>query len=203
MKCAQTGKELVVKPKSLSPEDEEPLSKGHFTPGCGLMLEEEGKPYPVQFVCFAGKHTHYKHTHAKHTHIHSEMCIILLTLDEKRKKKGEQKKKEQRDDKREERREAKRGQQKENAPPKHLQLADKTNLTPKEVTGKTRGPEKESSKRKREADLSKVKDISFKAKAAQSETIPLEPSPKRRRETAQITNLDEEDKVTNRCCNGV
>lgn len=101
MECAQTGKELVVKPKSLSPEDEEPLSKGHFTPGCGLMLEEEGKPYPVQFVCFAGKHTHYKHTHVKHTHIDSEMCIILLTLDEKHKKKGEQKKQEERDDKRE------------------------------------------------------------------------------------------------------
>ena len=33
VKCAQTGKELVVKPKSLSQEDEEPLSKGHFTPG--------------------------------------------------------------------------------------------------------------------------------------------------------------------------
>ena len=128
------------------------------------------------------------------------MCIILLTLDEKCKKKGEQKKQEQRDDKREERHEAKRGQQKENAPPR---LADKTNLTTKEVTGKTRGPEKESSRRKREADLSKVKDILVKAKAAQSETIPLEPSPKRRRETAQITNLDEEDKVTNRCCNGV
>ena len=123
------------------------------------MLEEEGKSYPVQFVCYAGKHTH----------IHSEMCIILLTLDEKRKKKSGQKKQEQRDDKREERHEAKRGQQKENAPPR---LADKTNLTPKEVTGKTQGPEKESSKRKREVDLSKVKDILFKAKAAQSELYP-------------------------------
>ena len=47
------------------------------------MLEEEGKSYPVQFVCYAGKHTH----------IHSEMCIILLTLDEKRKKKSRQKSK--------------------------------------------------------------------------------------------------------------
>ena len=45
-------------------------------------------------------------------------------------------------------------------------------MTPKEVTGKTQGPEKESSKRKREVDLSKVKDILFKAKAAQSELYP-------------------------------
>ena len=54
VKCAQTGKHLTVKPGDLSPDSDEPLSRRHFSPGFGLMLEEGGKPYPVQFVCFAG-----------------------------------------------------------------------------------------------------------------------------------------------------
>ena len=54
VKCAQTGKNLTVKPTDLSPEDDEPLSGNHFLPGCGLMLDECGKQYPFRFICFAG-----------------------------------------------------------------------------------------------------------------------------------------------------
>ena len=85
------------------------------------------------------------------------------------------------------------GQQKTKVPPtKNSQLADKTNLTSK---GKTNGSEKGFTtqaliKRKRHAERPNVKDILSKAKG---ETV--EPSPKRRRENAVVTNLDEEDKV--------
>ena len=81
------------------------------------------------------------------------------------------------------------GQQKTKVPPtKNSQLADKTNLTSK---GKTNGSEKgfTTQKRKRQADRPNVKDILSKA----GETV--EPSPKRRRENAVVTNLDKEDKV--------
>ena len=54
VKCAQTGKNLIVKPTDLSPEDDEPLSGKHFISGCGIMLDECHKQYPVQFICFAG-----------------------------------------------------------------------------------------------------------------------------------------------------
>ena len=54
VKCVQTGKNLTVKPTDLSPEDDEPLSRKPFISGCGLMLDECGKQYPVQFICFAG-----------------------------------------------------------------------------------------------------------------------------------------------------
>ena len=88
------------------------------------------------------------------------------------------------------------GQQKTKVPPtKNSQLADKMNLTSK---GKTNGSEKgfttqALTKRKRQADRPNVKDILSKAKG---ETVePVEPSPKRRRENAVVTNLDEEDKV--------
>ena len=48
--CGQTGKEITVKPSHLAPEDDGHLSKCHFVPGHGLMLEEGSKSYPVQFV---------------------------------------------------------------------------------------------------------------------------------------------------------
>ena len=57
IKCSQTGKTLTVKPMDLYPDSDEPLSSSHLVPGCGLMLNEGGKHYPVQFICFAGMST--------------------------------------------------------------------------------------------------------------------------------------------------
>ena len=85
------------------------------------------------------------------------------------------------------------GQQKTKVPPtKNIQLADKTNLMSK---GKTNGSEKgfatqALTKRKRQVGRLSVKDILIKAKGENAE-----PSPKRRRENAVVTNLDKEDKV--------
>ena len=84
-------------------------------------------------------------------------------------------------------------QQKTKVPPtKNSQLADKTNLMSK---GKMNGSEKgfatqASTKRKRPVDRPSVKDILIKAKGETAE-----PSLKRRRGDAVVTNLDEEDKV--------
>ncbi len=55
VKCAQTGKEIDVKSGDLYPEGEEQRSKAHLTPGSALLLEEDGKPYPVQFCCYKTK----------------------------------------------------------------------------------------------------------------------------------------------------
>lgn len=38
VKCLQTGKEIVVKPSHLAPEDNGHLSMRHFVPGHGLMF---------------------------------------------------------------------------------------------------------------------------------------------------------------------
>lgn len=58
VKCSQTNKKLTAKPMDLHPDSDEPLSRSHLVPGCRLMLDESGKHYPVQFVCFAGMSMH-------------------------------------------------------------------------------------------------------------------------------------------------
>ena len=54
VKCSQTGKELVVKARRLSRGDGQPLTKSDFICGSSLMLQENEKDYPVQFVGFPG-----------------------------------------------------------------------------------------------------------------------------------------------------
>lgn len=49
-------KRATCKSQDLYPEGDELLSKAHLTPGRALMLEENGKAYPVQFVSYSGNY---------------------------------------------------------------------------------------------------------------------------------------------------
>ena len=54
VKCCQTGKQHCVKLLDLSREDLIPLSEQDLTKGTSLMLEHQGKSYPVTFLKFKG-----------------------------------------------------------------------------------------------------------------------------------------------------
>lgn len=54
VQCSQTGKQHTVKVKTLSKENGDPIASGDLTKGNTLLMDFKGKPYPAQFVKFAG-----------------------------------------------------------------------------------------------------------------------------------------------------
>ena len=54
LKCCQNGKTLTAEIKDLSREDGFPLSTQDFKQGAQLLVQHQGKFYPVEFVSFKG-----------------------------------------------------------------------------------------------------------------------------------------------------
>ncbi len=54
VQCSQTGKEHTVKVKSLTTDSCDPVMEEDLKKGNSLIMEFQGKPYPVQFIRKAG-----------------------------------------------------------------------------------------------------------------------------------------------------
>ncbi len=55
VKCSQTGEQHVVKLKELSKGDGQPIMDDDLHEGSSLLIEEDHKFYPVEFVKFNGQ----------------------------------------------------------------------------------------------------------------------------------------------------
>lgn len=55
MKCSQTGKKIRTQVQYITKSDMSPLVEADFKKGSKLVVDINGKPYPVEFVEFIGK----------------------------------------------------------------------------------------------------------------------------------------------------
>ena len=54
VKCSQTGRKIKSKVEDISRKDMSPLTSSDLKKGSSLMVEMNGKSYPVEFIEFAG-----------------------------------------------------------------------------------------------------------------------------------------------------
>ena len=54
VKCSQTGRKIKTKVQNITKNDMSPIVIDDFKKGSSLLVEVNGKPYPVEFMAFMG-----------------------------------------------------------------------------------------------------------------------------------------------------